>query len=35
MQARNPSATQRTSLILFQVGGKGEPLMLTAKPPQG
>ena len=35
MQARNPSATQRTSLIVFQVGGKGEPLMLTAKPPQG
>jgi quercetin dioxygenase-like cupin family protein len=35
MQARNPSATQPTALILFQVGGKGEPLMLIAKPPQG
>lgn len=33
MQARNPSSTQPTVLILFQVGGKGEPLMLIAKPP--
>jgi hypothetical protein len=32
MQARNPSAIQSTELILFQVGGKGEPLMLMAKP---
>ncbi|HKW00843.1 MAG TPA: cupin domain-containing protein [Vicinamibacterales bacterium] len=35
MQARNGSATQSTELILFQVGGKGEPLMLVAKPPRG
>ena len=34
MQARNPSAKQRTTLILFQVGGKGEPLMLVATPPR-
>ena len=34
MQARNPSTTERTSLILFQIGGKGEPLMLVAKPPR-
>jgi quercetin dioxygenase-like cupin family protein len=33
MQARNPSATERTRLILFQVGGKGEPLMFRARPP--
>ena len=35
MQARNGSATQSTELILFQVGGKGEPLMIVAKPPRG
>ena len=35
MQARNGSATQLTELILFQVGGKGEPLMIIAKPPRG
>ena len=35
MQARNPSTRRPTALILFQVGGKGEPLMLIAKPPQG
>lgn len=34
MQARNPSATERTTLILFQIGGKGEPLMLVAQPPR-
>ena len=34
MQARNPSATQATELILFQVGGRGEPLMLVGKPPR-
>jgi quercetin dioxygenase-like cupin family protein len=34
MQARNPSTTERTTLILFQVGVKGEPLMLVAKPPR-
>lgn len=34
MQARNPSTTTRTSLIAFQVGGKGEPLMLVARPPR-
>lgn len=34
MQARNPSTTERTSLVLFQIGGKGEPLMLVAKPPR-
>jgi quercetin dioxygenase-like cupin family protein len=34
MQARNPSAKERTTLILFQVGAKGEPLMLVAKPPR-
>ena len=34
MQARNPSTTARTSLIAFQVGGKGEPLMLVAKAPR-
>jgi quercetin dioxygenase-like cupin family protein len=34
MQARNPSTKERTTLILFQVGGKGEPLMLVAKPPR-
>jgi quercetin dioxygenase-like cupin family protein len=33
MQARNPSATERTELILFQVGTKGEPLMFRAQPP--
>ena len=33
MQARNPSATERTELILFQVGAKGEPLMFRAQPP--
>jgi len=33
MQARNPSSAEPTSLILFQVGGKGEPLMIVAKPP--
>jgi quercetin dioxygenase-like cupin family protein len=33
MQARNPNATQRAELILFQVGVKGEPLMFLAKPP--
>jgi quercetin dioxygenase-like cupin family protein len=33
MQARNPSATERTTLIAFQVGAKGELLMLVAKPP--
>jgi quercetin dioxygenase-like cupin family protein len=32
MQARNPSATERTELILFQVGAKGEPLMFRAQP---
>lgn len=31
MQARNPSTTQRTKVILFQVGDKGEPLMIKAK----
>ena len=35
MQARNGSATRSTELILFQVGGKGEPLMIVAKPPRG
>lgn len=35
MQARNGSATQAAELILFQVGGKGEPLMIVAKPPRG
>jgi quercetin dioxygenase-like cupin family protein len=34
MQARNPSSTERTTLIAFQVGGKGEPLTLVAKPPR-
>ena len=34
MQARNGSATRSTELILFQVGGKGEPLMIVAKPPR-
>lgn len=34
MQARNPSSAQPTMLILFQVGGKGDPLMLLAKPPR-
>jgi hypothetical protein len=34
MQARNPSASARTTLIAFQVGAKGEPLMLVAKPPR-
>ena len=34
MQARNPSTTERTSLILFQIGGKGEQLMVVAKPPR-
>ncbi|HKE83628.1 MAG TPA: cupin domain-containing protein [Vicinamibacterales bacterium] len=34
MQARNPSTRERTTLIGFQVGGKGEPLMLVAKPPR-
>ena len=34
MQARNPSTTARTTLVLFQVGVKGEPLMLVAKPPR-
>ena len=33
MQARNPNATQRAELVLFQVGVKGEPLMFRAKPP--
>lgn len=33
MQARNPSAGQRTELVLFQVGSKGEPLMMRAKSP--
>ena len=33
MQARNPSATERTELILFQVGAKGEPLMFRSQPP--
>jgi quercetin dioxygenase-like cupin family protein len=33
MQARNPSVTERTELILFQVGAKGEPLMFRAQPP--
>ena len=32
MQARNPSVTERTTFILFQVGGKDEPLMFVAKP---
>lgn len=31
MQARNPSTTVRTKLILFQVSDKGEPLMIMAK----
>ena len=35
MQARNPSTTRLTELILFQVGGKGEPLMLVGKPAPG
>jgi quercetin dioxygenase-like cupin family protein len=30
MLARNASTTQRTRLILFQVGDKGEPLMMKA-----
>ena len=30
MQARNPNASERTELILFQVGAKGEPLMIRA-----
>ena len=33
MQARNPNAAQRSELILFQVGAKGEPLMFRGKPP--
>jgi hypothetical protein len=33
MRARNPSSTEPTTLILFQVGGKGEPLMLVGRPP--
>ena len=35
MQARNPSAREPTTLILFQVAAKGEPLMIVAKPPAG
>ncbi len=31
MQARNPSATVATKAIVFQVGDKGEPLMIMAK----
>jgi hypothetical protein len=34
MQARNRSTAQPTILILFQVGGKGDPLVLLAKPPR-
>ncbi len=30
MRARNASTTERTRLILFQVGDKGEPLMMKA-----
>jgi DNA-binding winged helix-turn-helix (wHTH) protein/quercetin dioxygenase-like cupin family protein len=32
MTARNPSTKRSTQLILFQVGGKGEPLMIPGKP---
>jgi quercetin dioxygenase-like cupin family protein len=35
MQARNGSTTRSTELIVFQVSGKGEPLMIVAKPPRG
>jgi len=35
MQARNPSAMEPTTLILFQMAAKGEPLMIVAKPPAG
>ncbi len=31
MQARNPSTTVKTKAIVFQVGDKGEPLMIMAK----
>jgi hypothetical protein len=34
MQARNPSSGEHTTLILFQIGGKDEPLMLLAQPPR-
>jgi quercetin dioxygenase-like cupin family protein len=30
MQARNGAARRATTLLLFQVGGKDEPLMLRA-----
>jgi hypothetical protein len=35
MQARNGSAARSTQLTLFQVGGKGEQLMVAAQPPRG
>ena len=31
MHARNPSSTKPAKIILFQVGDKGEPLMIKAK----
>lgn len=31
MQARNPSTTMRTKAILFQVGEKGQPLMMQVE----
>jgi quercetin dioxygenase-like cupin family protein len=34
MQARNPRSEEPTTLILFQIGGKDEPLMLLAQPPR-
>jgi Uncharacterized conserved protein, contains double-stranded beta-helix domain len=30
MQARNASTTERTTIVIFQVGNKGEPLMIKA-----
>lgn len=30
MQARNGSATERATIVIFQVGDKGEPLMIKA-----
>ena len=31
MQARNLSTTERTKILSFQVGDKGEPLMIKAR----
>jgi quercetin dioxygenase-like cupin family protein len=33
MRARNASTTERTTIIVFQVGEKGEPLMIQAEAP--